>query len=91
MFFVECNTWKLIDLGSHALVEANAPNSYTLEYCSPEVAEAVEAGKPAAANPASDMWALGLIAYQLASGEECVQACSAQSLRLTAKRGAGMQ
>ena len=74
MLFLELNTWKIIDMGSYAIAGTRAPTSYTLEYCSPEVAAAVMAGdETVVANPASDMWALGVIAFQLATG---VMPCS---------------
>jgi hypothetical protein len=42
---------------------------FSLEYCAPEVAEAVARGDRAmVACGAADMWAVGVIAYQLATG-----------------------
>jgi serine/threonine protein kinase len=43
---------------------------FSLEYCAPEVAQAVARGDRAmVASVAADMWAVGIIAYQLATGE----------------------
>jgi serine/threonine protein kinase len=43
---------------------------FSLEYCAPEVAEAVARGDRAmVACGAADMWAVGVIAYQLATGK----------------------
>lgn len=42
---------------------------FSLEYCAPEVAAAVARGDRAmVACGAADMWAVGVIAYQLATG-----------------------
>jgi hypothetical protein len=52
---------------------------FSLEYCAPEVAEAVARGDRAmVACGAADMWAVGVIAYQLATGAAHLQsACIA--------------
>lgn len=45
------------------------PLIYTMEYCSPEVAQAVVKGEPTAmVHPAVDMWGLGVLMFELATG-----------------------
>jgi serine/threonine protein kinase len=45
---------------------------FTRDYCSPEVAEAALEGKTSLiAQPATDMWGVGLIMYQLVTGQHC--------------------
>ena len=42
---------------------------YTREYCSPEVAQAVVSSAGSmVVNPASDLWGIGIIMYELATG-----------------------
>jgi serine/threonine protein kinase len=47
---------------------------FSLEYCAPEVAQAVARGDRAmVASGAADMWAVGIIAYQLATGKSSMR------------------
>ncbi|KAF6257061.1 kinase-like domain-containing protein [Scenedesmus sp. NREL 46B-D3] len=71
LFCSEGLAWKLIDFST--TVTANCmvvPEVFSLEYCAPEVAAAVAGGDRAmVACGAADMWAVGVIAYQLATGQ----------------------
>ncbi|WIA24023.1 hypothetical protein OEZ85_013643 [Tetradesmus obliquus] len=71
LFCSEGLAWKLIDFST--TVTANCmvvPEVFSLEYCAPEVAAAVARGDRAmVACGAADMWAVGVIAYQLATGQ----------------------
>lgn len=49
-----------------ACADVEAPLSFSLKYAAPEVVAAYEAkDRTIVANPAMDMWALGLMAYEL--------------------------
>lgn len=63
-------TVKLIDLGSACHTGDNAPIEYTLRYAAPEVVS-LHLKKSAfiVAHPSSDLWALGLIFWEVLTGE----------------------
>jgi serine/threonine protein kinase len=62
--------WKLIDLATTARIGEVAKIVYTREYCSPEVARAVVDGAVSmVAEPTSDLWGVGVIMYELVTGQ----------------------
>ena len=64
------NRWTVIDFGCVASVGASAPLAYTATYAAPEVVAAADAGvKTIVADPAVDAWALGVVAYELLTGQ----------------------
>ena len=70
MFLQRENRWTVIDFGCAARAWATAPLDYTLVYAPPEVAQAVHAGaKTVVVTPAMDAWALGVVAFELLTGQ----------------------
>jgi serine/threonine protein kinase len=64
------NRWTVIDFGCAARTGTEAPLSFTLVYAAPEVINAVRAdSRTIKAAPALDTWALGVMAFELLSGE----------------------
>lgn len=60
------HAWTLIDFGCAAEIGTTCPLSFSLLYAPPESIFAVENGqKTTVADPAADMWALGIISYEL--------------------------
>eukprot|EP00892_Ulva_mutabilis_P002495 jgi/Ulvmu1/12246/UM086_0037.1 len=60
------HSWTLIDFGSTVREGAAVGLSYSLAYAPPEVVNAIEAAAPTlVASAKVDMWALGVIAYEL--------------------------
>eukprot|EP00892_Ulva_mutabilis_P007647 jgi/Ulvmu1/5254/UM022_0047.1 len=58
--------WTLIDFGCAAHTDQEAPLSFSLKYAAPEIVAAYESKqRTIVASPAMDMWALGLMAYEL--------------------------
>eukprot|EP00878_Enallax_costatus_P005144 GHUV01005407.1.p1 GENE.GHUV01005407.1~~GHUV01005407.1.p1 ORF type:complete len:869 (+),score=265.54 GHUV01005407.1:25-2607(+) len=71
LFCSEGLQWKLIDFST--TVPANSmvvPEVLSVEYCAPEVAEAVARGdRVMVATPAADMWTVGVMAYEMSTGQ----------------------
>ena len=64
------NRWTVIDFGCAAKNGEQAPLSFTLVYAAPEVVSAVRSKhKYIRADPALDAWALGVMAFELLTGE----------------------
>ena len=64
------NRWTVIDFGCAARSGEVAPLAYTLAYAPPEVAKAVDAGaRTIEVAPAIDAWALGVVAFELLTGQ----------------------
>jgi serine/threonine protein kinase len=65
----QAHVWKLVDLGSSAARNTTAPMVFTLAYSAPEVVAAAAAGHTELrVSPAADMWALGVLAYEVLTG-----------------------
>eukprot|EP00892_Ulva_mutabilis_P005656 jgi/Ulvmu1/3462/UM016_0082.1 len=61
--------WTLIDFGCTAQIGTIASLSYSLRYTPPEVVRELEAGhKTIKVDPAVDIWAIGVIAFELLTG-----------------------
>ena len=70
--------WRLIDFGSVRREGAEVGASrleYTRAYCAPEVAEAEASGRPLVVTRAIDVWALGLIVYEIFAAEPLLRGC----------------
>lgn len=64
------NRWTVIDFGSAARAARLAGLSYTMIYAAPEVAASVHSGaRSIVVDPAVDAWALGVVAYELLTGQ----------------------
>jgi serine/threonine protein kinase len=60
------NQWKLIDLGSAALLGQHIPLRFTLAYAAPEIITAWKSGdKAMESTTATDAWALGVMMYEM--------------------------
>jgi eukaryotic-like serine/threonine-protein kinase len=65
------HAWTLIDFGCAAREGAEVPLTFTMAYAPPEVALAIERGdKTCVAQPSADVWALGVMAYELLTGQQ---------------------
>lgn len=63
------NRWTVIDFGCAARIGALAPVAFTLTYSPPEVLTALERqGTSVEASAAMDVWALGVMAFELLTG-----------------------
>ena len=68
-FFHAEHKWKLLDLDSALEVGVDGEITTTITYASPEVLEAVVEGKThLALQPSADMWAYGIIAFEVFTG-----------------------
>jgi eukaryotic-like serine/threonine-protein kinase len=69
MWLPRINRWTLIDFGCAARTGEPAPVNFTLAYGAPETVRAF-VGKAGAvtADPAVDVWALGVMAWELLTG-----------------------
>ncbi|DBB08757.1 TPA: hypothetical protein ACH3X3_008192 [Trebouxia sp. C0006] len=71
-WFNEQQQWKLLGLAtwSHTGSARSGNMCYTLRYAAPEVVQGDQSGKePPLATPAADVWALGVIAYEVLCGQ----------------------
>lgn len=67
------NRWTLIDFDRVAAIGTAARPAATLEYAPPEVFAAMSSGgRPIEAHPALDSWALGVVAYELLTGNKAL-------------------
>eukprot|EP00892_Ulva_mutabilis_P004372 jgi/Ulvmu1/2306/UM013_0154.1 len=74
MWLPRTNRWIIIDFGSVAAVGTTARLSYTLAYAAPEVLRARLAGAATIeVHEALDVWALGVMAFELFTGEPAFQ------------------
>eukprot|EP00892_Ulva_mutabilis_P002845 jgi/Ulvmu1/12561/UM091_0002.1 len=63
------NRWTVIDFGTVAAIGVAAPLACTIMYSPPEVVDALEAGvRAVVADPATDAWALGVVAFEVLTG-----------------------
>ncbi|KAL3138737.1 hypothetical protein ABBQ32_005584 [Trebouxia sp. C0010 RCD-2024] len=70
-WFNESQQWKLLGVAAWAHTgSARSSNmTYTLRYAAPEVVQGDQSGRePPLATPAADVWALGVIAYEVLCG-----------------------
>ena len=68
-FFPMEHKWKLLDIDSALEVGVPGEIVTTISYASPEVLEAVEGGEAELAmQPSADMWAYGIIAFEVFAG-----------------------
>eukprot|EP00892_Ulva_mutabilis_P000505 jgi/Ulvmu1/10455/UM063_0010.1 len=67
--------WTLIDFGCAAQIGSTAGLAFSLKYAPPEVMAAVESGcRTIHVDAAVDIWAIGVIAYELLTGERAFPA-----------------
>jgi Protein kinase domain len=63
------NQWTVIDFGCAAEVGKEAPVALSISYAAPEAIVAYRSGqKTHVANPALDIWSLGVMAFELLTG-----------------------
>lgn len=62
------NRWVTLDVARAARLGTPAAQKGTLAYAAPEVVEALEGGRKVVASAAQDMWALGVIAFEMLTG-----------------------
>ena len=68
-FFPTDHTWKLLDIDAAMDVDVAGDIITTISYASPEVLEAVEEGlTELALQTSADMWAYGIIAFEVFTG-----------------------
>eukprot|EP00892_Ulva_mutabilis_P002848 jgi/Ulvmu1/12564/UM091_0005.1 len=67
------NRWTVIDFGRAAPIGQDAPLAGSLEYMAPEIMHATAAhATSAAADPAMDAWAIGVVAFELLTGKKAL-------------------
>lgn len=66
------NRWTVIDHDKAAVSGTLVTLDYTLEYAAPEVVAASYADTTVAMQPSLDSWALGVIAYELLTGDKAL-------------------
>eukprot|EP00892_Ulva_mutabilis_P005985 jgi/Ulvmu1/3759/UM175_0006.1 len=67
--------WTLIDFGCTSRIGSMSSLSFSMKYAAPEVVHALEAGdKTIKVDPAVDIWAIGVIAFELLTGERAFPA-----------------
>lgn len=70
IFLPSRGKWTLIDFGLAARVGETPPRGHTPGYAPPEVIAAHDAdADPLVADPATDAWALGVMAFELLTGQ----------------------
>ena len=71
VLFKQENRWMLTDFDRAAPIAHPVPPSHALSYSPPEVVWAASAGHAAiAADPVVDAWALGIVAFELLTGQQ---------------------
>ena len=67
------NRWKLTDFDRAAVFGAAVPLDFTLTYAAPELVAASDNGQDmVAAHPAVDCWAMGVVAFELLTGQQAL-------------------
>lgn len=66
------NCWTIIDFGCVATIGDAAPTAFSIGYAAPEVIQAYRDGRKIIARESIDAWSLGVIAYELLTGEPAV-------------------
>eukprot|EP00892_Ulva_mutabilis_P012598 jgi/Ulvmu1/9710/UM055_0048.1 len=80
--------WTLIDFGCAARIDTPTKVSFSLVYAAPETVHAVEAGeRTILAHGAVDIWAVGVIAFELLTGERTFPYAAARNDILAAIAG----
>ena len=75
MWLPRQNRWTVIDFGCAVRIGGSTPVRVLLPYSSPEEVRAFEHGEPwLQATPALDAWAVGVMAFELLSGEPAFKA-----------------
>lgn len=69
VMFNDTLSWKLIDFGSWAKRGATSQLEYTLRYAAPELLGAHATEDVVQVMPSIDMWALGLIFWEVLTGD----------------------
>jgi serine/threonine protein kinase len=68
VFLPRVNRWVTLDVSSAAPLGSDSVLNVALAYAAPEVVEALESGARHVASEAQDMWALGVIAFEMFVG-----------------------
>ncbi|KAL0024177.1 hypothetical protein WJX77_004480 [Trebouxia sp. C0004] len=71
VWFGDACRWKLVNFRHWTLAGSTCQVRYSLRYAAPEVVAAAVAGPQAtmAPSPAADMWALGVLGYEMMTGQ----------------------
>ena len=70
IFLPSAGSWTLIDFGLAGRTGQPPPRGHTPGYAAPEVVAAHEADRPPPlADPSTDAWALGVMAFELLTGQ----------------------
>ena len=69
VFFPENVKWKLIDLDGAQKARERRAVCFTAPYAAPEVLRGWQEGELPVAQPSSDIWSCGIVAYEVLTGE----------------------
>ena len=65
----EDNSWRIIDFGCTVPIGAVEKPVFTLRYAAPESVLSMQQKATVTAHPSQDVWAIGVIAFEMMSGE----------------------
>ena len=65
----EDNSWRIIDFGCTVPIGAVEKPVFTLRYAAPESVLSMQQKTTVTAHPSQDVWAIGVLAFEMMSGE----------------------